>query len=285
MLEVPVYNETGQRIASEGIEAAALGGRVNAALLKQAVVRHQANQRQGTVAQKGRGEVEGSTRKLYRQKGTGRARMGPIRQPVRRGGGRAFPRKPRDFRLEMPRKMRRLARNQAVLARIRDSEALIVDGLRFDTPKTKRFSAFLRAVGTTDGCLFATHGPDPSLHRSGRNIPRTEILDVANLNAYAILSRPRLIFTREAFAAFRDGLGAGAAPAEAGRPAGPQPAAARSGGRSSPGAGAKAPRPSKTASAKPPEDAAQRTSKSAPGKPGGREASQKTAGRSRRKDA
>jgi large subunit ribosomal protein L4 len=203
MLEVPVYNEAGQQVGSESIDEALLGGQVNPALLKQAVVMYQANRRQGTVAQKSRGEVEGSTRKLYRQKGTGHARMGTIRQPVRRGGGRAFPRKPRDFRQEMPRKMRRAARNQAVLAKIQSHQALILEGLRFEQPKTRRLAGVLKAVHSERGCLLATGGLDPVLYRSGRNLPGTTVMDVAELNAYAVLKHPRLIFTREAFERFR----------------------------------------------------------------------------------
>lgn len=206
MLEVPVFNETGQKIGVEQIDEAALGGQVNAALLKQALVMYQANRRQGTVAQKTRAEVEGSSRKLYKQKGTGRARMGNIRQPVRRGGGRTFPRKPRDFGHDMPRKMRRLARDQAVLAKIQSLQAGILDGLRFDQPKTGRLAGVLRAAGVEGGCVLATRGIDRALYKSGRNIPGMQVLDVAELNALAVLSRPRLMFTRDAFAAFRDGL-------------------------------------------------------------------------------
>ncbi|HMQ14424.1 MAG TPA: 50S ribosomal protein L4 [Phycisphaerae bacterium] len=208
MLQVPVYNEKGDAVGQEQIDEALLGGELNIPLLKQAVVMYQANRRQGSVAQKTRSEVEGSTRKIYRQKGTGRARMGPVRQPVRRGGGRAFPRKPRDFGKDMPRKMRRLARDQAVLAKIQSNDVAIVDGVRFESPQTKRFAAMLRSCGTERGCVLATNGRDELLYKSGRNIPRVEVMDVAELNAYAVLSRPRLIFTREAFARFRENLGA-----------------------------------------------------------------------------
>ncbi len=209
MLEVPVLDESGKQIGAEQIDEAALGGRINPSLLKQAVVMYNANQRQGDSVQKTRGEVAGSTRKLYRQKGTGNARAGNIRTPVRRGGGRAFPKKNNNYTQRMPRKMRRLARDNAVLAKITGGEAVIVDGLRFDEPKTKRFAAMLRSVGVTRSCTFATKGLDANLHKSGRNIQRMHITDVAELNAADILNRRRLVFTREAFAAYRDGLGKG----------------------------------------------------------------------------
>lgn len=202
MLSVPVYNETGDKVGQQELDEVLLGAPINHQLLKQAVVMYQANLRQGTVAQKTRAEVEGSTRKLYRQKGTGRARMGNARTPVRRGGGVAFPRKPRDFRLDMPKKMRRMARNQAVLAKVQSESVCIIDGVRFDEPKTKRFAAMLKALEADRGCVFATRGKSDVLHKSGRNIPLTDIMDVADLNAYAVLRRKRLVFTKDAFEAF-----------------------------------------------------------------------------------
>jgi len=204
MLSVPVYNEQGEQVGTEPIDETLLGGKVNPALLKQAVVMYDANRRQGTAATKGRGDVAGSTRKIYRQKGTGRARMGTVRTCIRRGGGVAFAKRPRSFRQAMPKQMRRLARNQAVLAKIQSDDALIVDGLMFEAPKTARFAALLAKVHADRGCVFATAGVDLVLYKSGRNIPRTEIRNVAELNARDILSRRKLIFTRAAFATFRD---------------------------------------------------------------------------------
>jgi large subunit ribosomal protein L4 len=210
MLNVPVYNESGKQIGDEPIDEALLGRRVNSALLKQAVIMYEANRRQGTVAQKSRSEVAGSTRKLYRQKGTGRARMGNLRTPVRRGGGCAFAHKPRDFRQDMPRKMRRLARNQAVLAKILSSDALIVADLKFSEPKTKRLAAMLGALQADRGCVFATNGVDATLLKSGRNIPRADIVNVEDLNARDILARRRLVFTKDAFDTFRRTVNASA---------------------------------------------------------------------------
>lgn len=203
MLSVPVYNTTGQKIGDESIDPALLGGDVNARLLKQAVVMYHANQRQGTVKTKSRGEVEGSSRKLYRQKGTGRARAGNLRTPVRKGGGHTFAKSPRDFRKAMPKKMRRLARNQAVLSKIQSADALIIDGVNFTAPKTKPFAQMLAAVNADGGCVFATRGIDRNVYKSGRNIPRTEVMNVADLNAWDVLRRKKLIFTRDAFAEFK----------------------------------------------------------------------------------
>lgn len=206
MLKVPVYSETGEQIGSESIDGALLGGEVRPGLLKQALVMYHANQRQGNAVNKRKSDVEGSTRKLYKQKGTGRARRGALRTPVMKGGGRAFAKKPREYRQAMPKQMRRLARNQAVLAKIQSSDACIIDGLNFDAPKTKRFAAMLHKVQADRGCVFATKGVDSVLHRSGRNIPKTDVMDVAELNARQILLRRKLIFTRDAFTAFRENL-------------------------------------------------------------------------------
>src|SRR6266581_8063668 len=109
MIEVPVFNQTGQKIETFQVDEQKLGGEVRKNLLKQALTMYHANQRQGTVRTLARGEVEGSTRKIYRQKGTGNARMGTIRQPVRVGGGHAKQKRPKDWRQALPKKARRMA--------------------------------------------------------------------------------------------------------------------------------------------------------------------------------
>ena len=205
MLEVPIYNQAGEKVGSESLDPAQLakGGELNPSLLKQAIVMYHANLRQGTKAQKTRAEVVGSTRKLFRQKGTGRARTGNLRNPVKRGCGVAFAAKPRDFRKAMPIKMRRAARNQAILARATSNDLLIVDGLKLEAPKTKTVASFLSSIDIHKGCTLAIAGRDEMLLKSMRNIPRAELMDVANLNAFAVMQRPKLIFTAEAFQQFK----------------------------------------------------------------------------------
>jgi len=199
MLEIPVLNAKGEKVGSETLDEAVLGGKIRYELLKQAVVAHRANMRVGTVGTKSRGMVAGSTRKLYRQKGTGRARSGPIRTPVRRGGGRAFAKVTRDFRQDMPRRMRRLARNSAVLAKAKSGTAMIVSGLSFAAPKTKDFAKVLKAINAGGGAIVATMAHDVNLIKSGRNIPKTSMKLVWEMSAYDILRHPRLVFTPEAF--------------------------------------------------------------------------------------
>src|SRR3954447_20696662 len=146
MIDVPVLNIEGKEVGKFAVDEALLGTTVRPALLKQAIVRHHANQRQGTVATKDRGEVEGSTKKLYAQKHTGNARRGNIRTNVMKGGGMTFGKRPRDFRQGMPLKQRRLARNNAILAKILSGELKLMDVLTFSAPKTKEVARVLKTL-------------------------------------------------------------------------------------------------------------------------------------------
>ena len=143
MIDLPVYDKQGKEVDRVQIDEAVFGGRVRPALLKQAIVMYHANKRQGTAATKSRGMVAGSTRKLYRQKGTGRARMGTNRTAIRKGGGVAFAKTARDFSQRMPKKQRRLARDSAVLGKLLSDDALVIDQLSFESPKTKEFATTL----------------------------------------------------------------------------------------------------------------------------------------------
>jgi len=198
MIELPVYNREGKEIDRMQIEEAVFGGRVRAALLKQAIVMYQANQRQGTFGTKSRGMVEGSTKKMYKQKGTGNARMGPKRTPVRKGGGMAFAKMPREFRQDMPKKQRRLARNSAILSKMKTNNAVVVDKLEFGLPKTKEFAAILNHLNNSRTCVVAINDHDVNVHKSARNIPGIQLMSVDQLNAGDICRCQKILFTREA---------------------------------------------------------------------------------------
>ncbi len=202
MIDVPIYTTEGKQAGQMAIDEAHLGSRVRPQLLKQAIVMYQANRRQGSAAGKSRGMVQGSTRKIFRQKGTGNARMGAIRNPVRRGGGQTFFKRPRDFRQRMPKRMRRLACKNAILAKMLSQDVLILEDLSFDRPKTKELQSILGAVGVTRGCIVALEAPSKVLYQSSKNIPRTDVRPVAELNAYDVLRRKKLVFTKAAFEAF-----------------------------------------------------------------------------------
>lgn len=202
MIDVPIYTIQGKQAGQMAIDEAHLGTRVRPKLLKQAIVMYQANRRQGSAAGKSRGMVQGSTRKIFRQKGTGNARMGAIRNPVRRGGGQTFFKRPRDFRQRMPKRMRRLACKNAILAKMLSQDVLILEDLSFDRPKTKELQSILGAVGVTRSCIVALEAPSKVLYQSSNNIPRTEVCPVAELNAYDVLRRKKLVFTKAAFEVF-----------------------------------------------------------------------------------
>lgn len=196
MIEIPIYNQAGQEIEKFQVDEAKLGGEIRVNLLKQALVMYHANRRQGTVKSKGRGEVEGSTRKIFRQKGTGNARMGPIRQPVRRGGGHAKQKRPKDWRQAMPKKARRLARDSAILEKIQSSQIRVVDDIKLDEAKTKSVAKIFKALGIDRSCLLALPQHDEVIERCARNIERTVLTTVAQLNAWDILQKKTLLTTK-----------------------------------------------------------------------------------------
>ena len=196
MIEVPVFNQAGQKIDTVQLDETKLGGEVRTNLLKQALTMYHANQRQGTVRTLARGEVAGSTRKMFRQKGTGNARTGGIRNPIKKGGGHAKQKRPKDWRQAMPKKARRLARNSAILSKIQSQDIRVIDAIKLDQPKTKLVAQMFKALGIDRSCLVALDGHDQTLERSARNIDRTTLTTVAQLNAWDILKNRTLLVTR-----------------------------------------------------------------------------------------
>ena len=197
MIEVPIYNQAGSKIDTIQLDEAKLGGEVRRNLLKQAIVMYHANLRQGTVRTKARGEVAGSTRKMFRQKGTGNARTGGIRNPIKKGGGHAKQKRPKDWRLDMPKKQRRLARDSALLAKLKSNDVRVVDQIAFEQPKTKLVAQMFKALGIDRSCLLALSGRDENLEKSARNIDRTTLTTVQQLNAWDILRNRTLLLTRD----------------------------------------------------------------------------------------
>lgn len=199
MLSVPVFSMNGEARGQLEIDPALLGGEVRPQLLKQAIVTWLDHQRQESARRKSRGEIAGSTKKLYRQKGTGNARVGPIRTPQRRGGGRAFPKRGPRSSKDFPKKMRRLARDNALLAKIQAGELLVIEGLSCPEPKTRTIAAMLGALKIENGCLLATDQYDRNIVLSGRNLERTEVRVFEETSAYEILRRRRVVVARPAF--------------------------------------------------------------------------------------
>lgn len=199
MIAVPVFNPNGDRTGQLEVDPALFGGEVRPRLIKQAIVAFLDHSRQDSARTKGRSDTEGSTRKLFRQKGTGNARPGSIRTPVRRGGGRAFSKRGERATKTLPKKMRRLARNSAILAKLQSEDVMVLDGFTCAEPKTKPFAAMLKALGVDRSCVVALADRDHNAYLSGRNIPGTRVRLVDELFAYEVLRHRKLIFTKPAF--------------------------------------------------------------------------------------
>ena len=165
---------------------------------------YQANQRQGTQKTKTRGEVAGSTRKLYRQKGTGNARAGARRSGTRRGGGHIFAKRPRDFGWRMPRKALQTATRMALASKLADDEVKLVDKLPLTAPKTAVAAKFLGALGLGEHTvLVSAEKHDDNLWKSFRNIDGVSVSPVGDLNAWSILRPRAIVMTTAAIDAFR----------------------------------------------------------------------------------
>ena len=206
-LSLTVFNAQGQSVGSVEVDPADLGGKINKQLLHEVVLMHRANQRAGTHSTLRRGEVAGSTKKLFRQKGTGNARVGTRRTNKRRGGGTAKGPKPRDYEYHLPKKAVRAATRMALLSKLQDNEAVVVDALKFPEIKTKSMVAVLKALkieGVT--CVVGLGKNDidekQTVYLSGRNIRGLDVTPAAQLNAYTVLRPKRLLLTKAALGEF-----------------------------------------------------------------------------------
>ena len=207
---LPVYNRQGSEVGSYDIDLAELAVvveghvEINRQLLHDVVVMYLANRRQGTFRTKTRAEVAGSTKKMYRQKGTGNARAGQRRSPVRRGGGHAFAKRPRDFSYRLPKKAVRAAVRQAMAGRIAEKKVLLVDDLSFVVPKTSEAYGILRALKVSGGkVLVLTAAYDANAWRSVRNIEGATVMPIEEVNAYEIIRNRTIVTTAAALDAFR----------------------------------------------------------------------------------
>jgi len=201
MMTIDVLDRSGEKTSSVQIDEAKLGGKIHLKLLKEAVLMYEANKRQGTGSSKSRHEVAGSNRKIYRQKGTGHARMGMNRTPLRRGGGAAFGPRPRDFGWNMPKKARRLAVKSALLAKLKDDEVKAVEGLTFDEIKTKQAVELLKSLKVDGTCLLVSAEYNRNLLLSARNLPGVGIAVAAELNARDVLKYRWLVIEKPALEA------------------------------------------------------------------------------------
>jgi large subunit ribosomal protein L4 len=196
MISVTIRDMSGAESGTYEFDPGDLADGVNRQLLHDAVVMYDANRRVGTVQTKSRGMVQGSTKKLFRQKGTGRARAGNARTPVRRGGGHAFGKKNRDYSYRLPRKALRVAVKMALLSKFQDEQAVLLSGWHCDGPKTKVVVEALKSLGVDGGSvLLATEALDANVWRSARNISGVKVLPASDLNAWELLRHRNLVMT------------------------------------------------------------------------------------------
>ena len=205
MATLPIYDRNGAEVGTYEIDPAQLAPRISKQLLHDAVVMYQNNLRQGSVKTKTRAEVAGTTKKMYRQKGTGNARAGSRKSGIRRGGGHIHARQPRDWSYRLPKKALRIATRMAMASRIADDEVTLIDSLVFEQPKTRDMAAVLGALklGQTS-LLVAVPDYDLNVYKSIRNLAGVSVLPVAELNALNVLTPKRLLMTTSALDAFRE---------------------------------------------------------------------------------
>ena len=203
MASLPVYDSSGAKVGTYDVDPSLVATRISKQLLHDAVVMYQTNLRQGSAKTKSRAEVQGSTAKMYRQKGTGRARAGSRRSGIRVGGGHIFAKRPRDWSYRLPKKALRTATRMAVASRVVDDEITLIDKLDFEQPKTGKMAAVLKAL-KIDGqsLLVAVDAHDTNLYMSIRNMADVSVAPVAELNALSVLHPRRLLMTTAAMDAF-----------------------------------------------------------------------------------
>lgn len=197
-MQLPVYSKNGEETGKIEVSEYVFGVAFNPTVVHQAVVRQQANARQGTASTKTRSEVAGSTKKLYRQKGTGNARAGSATSGTRRGGGTMFGPKPRDYRQAMPKKMRRLALRCALSAKVSENELVIISELGFERPATGEMAGILSALGIDTSTLIVTGKAEANVVKSARNIRGIGITPASLLNVVDVLSSRKLLMTVDA---------------------------------------------------------------------------------------
>ena len=210
MVSLPVYERTGAEVGTYQVDPKEIAPRISKQLLHEVVVMYQTNLRQGSAKTKSRAEVVGSTKKMYRQKGTGNSRAGSRKSGIRRSGGHIFAKRPRDWSYRLPKKAIRLATRMAVASRIVDDEITLIDDLAFGEPKTREMAAILKALAI-DGAslLVAVAGYDVNVYKSIRNLTGVSVLPVGELNALEVLRPRRVLMTTSAMDALREKAAAG----------------------------------------------------------------------------
>lgn len=206
MPQVDVISQTGATLEKVELPSSIFGAKVNPSLLHEVVRMYQANRRRGTASTKTRGEVRGSGTKPWRQKGTGRARVGSARTPVWRGGGVVFGPKPVDYSYTVPRKKLGIALRQALSDKVNNGEISVIDKFEIASPKTKEMASILKELDVKGRVAIVLERVDEKVKRAGRNIPFLRVITARDLNAYDVLLCNRLILTRAAIPVIEERL-------------------------------------------------------------------------------
>ena len=199
MANVSVFNMEGKEVGTIELNDAVFGAPINEHLVHMSVVQHLANKRQGTQKAKTRSEVSGGGRKPWRQKGTGHARQGSIRAPQWKGGGVVFAPVPRDYSFKLNKKEKRAALKSVLTSRVQDGKLIVVDDLKFDEIKTKKFKAVMDNLKVSKALVVLADN-DEKVVLSARNIPAVKTAQVNTINVYDILKGDTLVLTRDAVA-------------------------------------------------------------------------------------
>ncbi|MCI0524408.1 MAG: 50S ribosomal protein L4 [Acidobacteria bacterium] len=206
MPTVDVKNLKNEKVGEVELKDDVFGVELNESLIYFAVNNYLVNQRQGTVKTKTRGNTSGSGKKLWRQKGTGRARVASLRSPLWKGGGNVHGPQPRDWSTKMPTKMKRGALKSALSERLREGNLVVVEEFDLDDHKTKTFVAIAEGFGWDSKTLIVETAPEKNLIRSSRNVPGVKVASNVNVNIYDVLYHDRIVFTKDAINALQERL-------------------------------------------------------------------------------
>ncbi|HEX4948914.1 MAG TPA: 50S ribosomal protein L4 [Blastocatellia bacterium] len=198
MPTIEVKNLKNEVVGELSLSDEVFGAPLNEALIYDALKNYQTNQRQGTSATKTRGNTSGSGKKLWRQKGTGRARIASLRSPLWKGGGNVHGPQPRDWGYELPKKMKRGALRSALSERLREGNLVVVEDLTLGDHKTKSFVTAVKALGLDKRALFVDAKLTENFARAARNVPGVTLAADTNVNIYDVLYHEKIVLTREA---------------------------------------------------------------------------------------
>ncbi len=197
MIKVPVFDNSGKALESVSLPEERFGGNVRRELLRDAIIMHEANHRRGTASTKTRGEVAGGGRKPWKQKHTGRARVGDIRSPIWKGGGVVFGPRPRDYSFSIHRKAKKAALQSAILSRLIDNEVVLIDKLELESPSTKKMASILKNLDIRESCLIVIQEFDETIWKSSRNIYNVRLRVAPDLNAYDVVKYKKLLIVKD----------------------------------------------------------------------------------------